>query len=59
MKRNNSIKQRAVQRILTVTPYQPGKPIDEVKRELGLTKVMKLASNENPSGLRPRSWPPS
>lgn len=30
--------------------YQPGKPIDEVKRELGLTEVIKLASNENPFG---------
>lgn len=28
--------------------YVPGKPIDEVKRELGLTEVIKLASNENP-----------
>ena len=30
--------------------YQPGKPIEEVKRELGLTEVIKLASNENPFG---------
>jgi histidinol-phosphate aminotransferase len=29
-------------------PYSPGKPIDEVKRELGLEKVIKLASNESP-----------
>lgn len=28
--------------------YTPGKPIEEVKRELGLSKVIKLASNENP-----------
>lgn len=33
--------------------YQPGKPIDEVKRELSLSKVIKLASNENPLGLSP------
>ncbi|MGB2661545.1 MAG: histidinol-phosphate transaminase [Candidatus Omnitrophota bacterium] len=33
-----------------VTPYKPGKPIEEVKRELGLDKVYKLASNENPIG---------
>jgi histidinol-phosphate aminotransferase len=33
-----------------IKPYQPGKPIDEVKRELGLEKVFKLASNENPMG---------
>lgn len=31
-------------------PYEPGKPIDEVKRELGLKKIIKLASNENPFG---------
>ncbi|TLS35905.1 histidinol-phosphate transaminase [Pseudalkalibacillus caeni] len=34
-------------------PYQPGKPIEEVKRELGLKKVTKLASNENPFGCSP------
>lgn len=31
-------------------PYQPGKPIEELERELGLTDVIKLASNENPQG---------
>jgi histidinol-phosphate aminotransferase len=35
-------------------PYQPGKPIEEVKRELGLTEVTKLASNENPLGPSPK-----
>lgn len=34
--------------ILSVKPYLPGKPIEEVKRELGLKEVYKLASNENP-----------
>lgn len=38
------------QRILSVPVYQPGKPIDDVKREFGLTEVIKLASNENPFG---------
>jgi histidinol-phosphate aminotransferase len=33
--------------------YVPGKPIDDVKRELGLDKVIKLASNENPLGFSP------
>ena len=33
-----------------ITPYEPGRPIEEVKRELGLDKVIKLASNENPLG---------
>ena len=31
-------------------PYRTGKPISEVKRELGLKRVYKLASNENPEG---------
>ena len=34
-----------------ITPYIPGKPIDDVKRELGLSSVIKLASNENNYGL--------
>lgn len=42
------------ERILSVPVYQPGKPIDEVKRELGLTEVIKLASNENPYGSSPK-----
>ncbi|MBC7960930.1 MAG: aminotransferase class I/II-fold pyridoxal phosphate-dependent enzyme, partial [Vallitaleaceae bacterium] len=33
-----------------IKPYVPGKPIDDVKREFGLTDVIKLASNENPLG---------
>lgn len=33
-----------------ISPYSPGKPIEEVKRELGLDEVYKLASNENPLG---------
>ena len=32
-------------------PYQPGKPIEELQRELGLSNIVKLASNENPLGL--------
>lgn len=35
--------------------YVPGKPIEEVKRELGLDEVIKLASNENPWGPSPRA----
>ena len=34
--------------IESLTPYQPGKPIDDVQRELGLERVVKLASNEGP-----------
>ncbi|HZG55114.1 histidinol-phosphate transaminase [Paenibacillus sp.] len=42
-------------RITHLPVYQPGKPVDEVKRELGLTKVTKLASNENPFGCSPKA----
>ncbi|MFH1836561.1 MAG: histidinol-phosphate transaminase [Candidatus Omnitrophota bacterium] len=38
-----------------VVPYQPGKPIEEVKRELGLKDVIKLASNENALGPSPKA----
>ncbi|KPJ93634.1 MAG: aspartate aminotransferase [Gammaproteobacteria bacterium SG8_11] len=34
-------------------PYQPGKPIEELQRELGVKEVVKLASNENPLGPSP------
>ncbi|GIO06868.1 histidinol-phosphate aminotransferase [Brevibacillus reuszeri] len=43
------------QRILNAPVYQPGKPIDDVKREYGLTEVIKLASNENPYGSSPKA----
>jgi histidinol-phosphate aminotransferase len=36
--------------IKELSPYKAGKPISEVQRELGLEKIVKLASNENPSG---------
>lgn len=35
-------------------PYQPGKPVEELQRELGLTDIIKLASNENPLGPSPK-----
>lgn len=39
--------------ILGLKAYQAGKPIDEVKRELGLDDIIKMASNENPLGCSP------
>src|SRR5690349_19294772 len=39
--------------ITGLVPYSPGKPIEEVKRELGLADVIKLASNENSLGPSP------
>jgi histidinol-phosphate aminotransferase len=39
--------------ILSLKPYVPGKPIEEVERELGIRGSIKLASNENPIGPSP------
>ena len=36
-----------------IVPYEPGKPVEEVQRELGLERVVKLASNEGPFGPIP------
>lgn len=36
-------------------PYQPGKPMSELHRELGIDDIIKLASNENPLGPSPRA----
>ncbi|MGH3003263.1 MAG: histidinol-phosphate transaminase [Gaiellaceae bacterium] len=36
--------------VVRLTPYQPGKPVEDVRRELGLERVVKLASNEGPFG---------
>lgn len=38
-----------------LSPYIPGKPVDELQRELGISQVVKLASNENPLGPSPRA----
>lgn len=37
-------------RIAALSPYKPGKPVEEVARELGINDIVKLASNENPRG---------
>jgi len=43
--------------VRSIAPYQPGKPISELARELGLDErtIVKLASNENPRGIGPRT----
>lgn len=41
--------------IKSLNPYVPGKPIEELQRELGLARVIKLASNENPLGPSPKA----
>lgn len=40
----------AVPDILDLAPYQPGKPVEDLERELGVRNALKLASNENPAG---------
>lgn len=46
---------RIKEQLIGLPSYEPGKPIEEVKKELGLTKVVKLASNENPFGSSPKA----
>lgn len=41
--------------VASLTPYVPGKPIEEVERELGISGVAKLASNENALGPSPKA----
>jgi histidinol-phosphate aminotransferase len=41
--------------VAAINPYEPGKPIEEVQRELGIGEPIKLASNENPCGPSPRA----
>jgi histidinol-phosphate aminotransferase len=41
--------------IKSISPYIPGKPIEELERELGITGSIKLASNENPLGPSPKA----
>lgn len=41
--------------IESITPYPPGKPLDELEREYGVTDSIKLASNENPWGPSPQA----
>jgi histidinol-phosphate aminotransferase len=41
--------------IQSLVPYQPGRSADEIRREFGVSRVVKLASNENPHGPSPRA----
>jgi histidinol-phosphate aminotransferase len=52
-----SIADLAPSHIRGIAPYQPGKPISELAREMGLeeSSIVKLASNENPLGVSPRA----
>ncbi|MBU1657313.1 MAG: histidinol-phosphate transaminase, partial [Candidatus Omnitrophica bacterium] len=47
------MKRLCKQNLHNVKPYIPGKPIEEVERELGIKNIIKMASNENPLGTSP------
>ncbi|MEZ4330624.1 MAG: histidinol-phosphate transaminase [Myxococcota bacterium] len=50
-----SLADRVKPYIRSLAPYVPGKPIEELERELGISGSIKLASNENPLGPSPRA----
>jgi len=50
-----NVKSLVRQCVLDIKPYKPGKPIEEVKRELDLKTVYKMASNENALGPSPKA----
>lgn len=52
---SHSLLSLAVPGIRALKPYQPGKPTEELERELGITGSLKLASNENPLGPSPKA----
>ena len=49
--------EQALSYVRAISPYQPGKPITELAREMGISveKIVKLASNENPLGMSPKA----
>jgi histidinol-phosphate aminotransferase len=50
-----SLAERVKRHIAELKPYEPGKPIETLERELGIAGSIKLASNENPLGPSPRA----
>ncbi|MBS1131404.1 MAG: aminotransferase [Proteobacteria bacterium] len=52
-----SLADQALSYVRAISPYQPGKPITELAREMGIPveKIVKLASNENPLGMSPKA----
>ena len=50
MNNSDNIYKLAVSGVQKLIPYTPGKPIEELEREFGLSNIIKLASNENPLG---------
>ncbi len=54
-KTTNMFLQRAAAGVAALSPYNPGKPLEELEREYGVTNAIKLASNENPLGPSPKA----
>ncbi len=54
---NQNLNREALDYIRAISPYQPGKPISALSRELNIPeeKIIKLASNENPLGISPKA----
>ncbi|MBK8815195.1 MAG: histidinol-phosphate transaminase [Methylococcaceae bacterium] len=50
MNTTDSVSSLALDCVRQLVPYVPGKPIEELERELGISNIIKLASNENPLG---------
>jgi histidinol-phosphate aminotransferase len=52
-----SLSDQALSYVRAISPYQPGKPITELAREMGIPvdSIVKLASNENPLGMSPKA----
>lgn len=55
LNQENILLENVPQYIRNMTPYRPGKPIEELKEEYGFETVIKLASNENPFGASPKA----
>ena len=54
-KMENAMKLEVPENILSLKPYTPGKPIEELEREYNISGSIKLASNENPLGPSPKA----
>ena len=52
---SDSLLDRANKGIMGLKPYEPGRPIEQTQKELGLKNIIKLASNENPLGISPKA----
>jgi len=57
LRETTDVCERAPDYVRAIAPYQPGKPISELAREMGLPeeRIVKLASNENPRGASPKA----